>query len=128
MNTFCKIILIIYLAVLTGCEYRNNKEYDSSSSKTQEEQPKKIIVSEIPSFIKNTTYRKTRIGNHIFYWDYSYTPPIEGRLGQVLVEVKDKSIIISGNDLLPIKHKIISSKFYDYYVENDFDSHKKLPF
>lgn len=94
-----------------GCVDRNNKEYYSYSSEVQEEKPKKEIVSEIPPFIKNTTYRKTLISNDIFYWDYAYTPPKRGSINQISVQVKDKNIIISGKDLLPIKHKIISSKF-----------------
>lgn len=119
-------MFMLFLITFTSCEFKNQKEYDSSSSETQEKPPKKEMVSEIPSFIKNTIYRKTYVGNSMSYRDYSYTPPRQGRLDQVLVEVKDKNIRISGNNLLPIKHKIISSKFYDYYVVNDIDSHKRI--
>ena len=94
-----------------GCNLE--QRYDNTYSKEKKEEPKKKRVSEIPSFINNSIYRKTHGSEGIFIKDFSYTPPQKGYVEQIYVEIKDNNILVRGKGLLPIKHKILSSNFYE---------------
>lgn len=75
------LCILISLFGLMGCNLENS--YENTSSEEKIEEPKKKIVSEIPSFINNSIYWK----DGIFLKDYSYTPPRRGYIEQIHVEV-----------------------------------------